>query len=80
MDPKSCDEVTTPAAIEKVSIEYCQDLLTNREPKEEFKEDLLLKQMIHEFRMSEVVENDIEFSSEIFQKSLDMIKKKLTSS
>ena len=65
MDPKSCEEVTTPAAIKQVSIDYCQYILTNREPKEEFKEDLLLKQMIHEFRMSEVVENDIVFSSEI---------------
>jgi hypothetical protein len=47
MYPKSSDEVTTPAGIKQVSIDCCQDLLTNREPKEEFKEDLLLKQIIH---------------------------------
>ena len=28
MDPKNCDEVTTPAEIKQVSIDYCQDLLT----------------------------------------------------
>ena len=76
IDPKTKEEVNTPAGIKKVSIDYCQDLLTNREPKADYKEDLELKQIIHQVRMVEKVENDIEFSQEIFQTSLDMLKKK----
>ena len=42
-DPKTNQDVNTPAGIKKVSIDYCQDLLTNRDPKPDYVEDLLLK-------------------------------------
>ena len=51
-------------------------MLTNREPKAEYVDDLELKKLIHQVRMSEDIEDDIEFSQEIFKKSLDMLKKK----
>jgi hypothetical protein len=73
-DPKTKEEVNTPAGIKKVFIDYCQDLLTNRETKADYKEDLKLKQIIHQVRMVEKVENDIAFSQEIFQNSFDMLK------
>jgi hypothetical protein len=38
--------------------------------------DLELKKIVHLVRMEEEVENDIEFSQDIFQKSIDMLKKK----
>ena len=38
-DPKTNEEVNTPAGIKKVSIDYCQELLTNREPKDEYVDD-----------------------------------------
>ena len=59
-----------------MSIEYCQELLTNREPKAEFAEDLDFKYMIHRIRMVEEVEDDIQFSQEIFDQSLNILKKK----
>ena len=75
-DPKTKEEVNTPAGIKKVVIDYCQDLLTNRDPKAEFVEDIEMKKMIHEVRMKEEVEDDIEFSPELFKKSLEMLRKK----
>ena len=61
IDPVSKEEVNTPSEIKRVSIEYCQNLLTNRDPKEEFIEDLDLKKMIHNVRMEEDIEDDIQF-------------------
>ena len=76
IDPKTNKEVNTPAGIKKVSIDYCHELLTNREPKPLYEEDIELKKIVHLVRMEEEVDNDIEFSKEIFQKSIDMLKKK----
>ena len=42
-----------------MSLQYCVDLLTNRKPKDEFKEDIWLKDMVYLVRMEEVVEDDI---------------------
>ena len=76
VDPKTKLEVATPEAIKKVSIDYCSELLTNRAPKEDFIDDLEFKNAIHEFRMMEVIENDVEFSNDLFEKSLELLKKK----
>ena len=77
IDPKTKAEVNTPAGIKKVVVEYCQELLTNRDPKTEFIEDLELKRMIHEVRMKEEINDDIKFTQEIFDNSLNMIQKKI---
>ena len=50
-DPKTKAEVTEPEEIKRVSLQYCVDLLSNRRPKEEFKEDVWLKDVIHCSRM-----------------------------
>ena len=76
IDHESKKEVYTPEEIKRVSIEYCQKLLTNREPKAEYKEDLELKKDIHRIRMEENIANDVEFSNELFQNSLNMLEKK----
>ena len=51
IDPASGKEVTTPAEIKKVSLEYCVNLLRKRVPENEFKELILNKKWIHEQRM-----------------------------
>ena len=76
IDYKTNKEVDTPEEIKRVSIDYCEELLTNRAPKEDFEEDLEFKQIIHKVRMEEEVENDIEFSPELFDKSLKILSKK----
>ena len=76
IDPKTKKEVNTPEEIKRVSLDYCEELLTNRKPKDDFKEDLEFKQIVHRVRMEEKVDNDIEFSEHLFQKSLKILSKK----
>ena len=76
-DPKTGAEVSTPDDIKRVSLQYCKDLLTNREPKEEFIEDVLLKELVHCARMSESIENDIEeLSIERFNETFKKLTKR----
>ena len=51
--PKTKTEVTTPEEIKRVSLQYCVDLLTNRQPKEDFAEDVLVKENVHLIRIEE---------------------------
>ena len=67
-NPLNNEEVTDPDEIQKVSLAYCTLLLTNREPKEKFEEDVKLKTIVHAKRMTEVIEEDLNFSMEIFEK------------
>ena len=68
--------MNTPEDIKRVSIDYCTELLTNRAPREEFVEDFEFKSAIHEYRMAEEIEHDVEFTQELFDKSMDMLRKK----
>ena len=76
VDPKTGKEVNTPEEIKRVSLEYCHELLTNRDPKPEYIEDIKYKKIIHEIRMEEIIEDDIEFSIELFNKTLLTLSKK----
>ena len=75
-NPLNNEEVTDPDEIQKVSLAYCTLLLTNRVPKEKFEEDVKLKTIVHAKRMTEVIEEDMNFSMEIFEKSLKALKQK----
>ena len=75
-DPETEVEITDPAEIRKVSLAYCVNLLTNRAPKEDFKEEVDLKILVHDARMKEILEDDIEFSRDIFDNSLKAVKAK----
>ena len=61
IDPKSKAEVNTPEEIRKVSRDYCTELLTNRKPKVEFEEDLLMKEIMLQIRMNVDDDEDEEF-------------------
>ena len=50
------------------------DLLDNRKPKAGYEEEIKMKDLIHEIRMREIIEKDIEFSAEMFDKSLDILR------
>ena len=52
------------------------NLLTNRAPKEDFKEEVDLKILVHDARMKEILEDDIEFSRDMFDNSLKAVKAK----
>ena len=75
-DPKTNEELTKKKDIKEAALSYCVDLLTNRSPKPGFEEDLMLTDLIHEKRMREKVDNDVEFSRTTFENSLKELKKK----
>ena len=62
--------------IKKASVEYCKELLTNRPPKAEYEEDLAWKRKIHEIRMKEINDDEIEFSLDLFNETFTALKKK----
>ena len=76
IDPVTNEIVCDPAEIIKVCADYCQNLLTNDKPKEDFIDDLNWKRRVHEVRMNEVIENDIELSEEMFQEAFKLVKKR----
>ena len=57
---KSGVELTNPKDIKGASLQYCVELLRNREPKSEFKVDVELKESVHMTRMNETVLDDID--------------------
>ena len=75
-DPKTNEELTNRKEIKEASLSYCVDLLTNREPKPGFEDDLQLIDLVHESRMRETFEDDVSFSTSIFENSLKELKKK----
>ena len=74
-DPKSKELIFHPSGILKTSVDYCEKLLKNREPRAGFEDDLHWKRVVHDVRLKEKIENDIEFSDEMFEKSLKELKK-----
>ena len=61
--------------IKRVSINYCKNLLTNRQPNEGFEEDLRRKFELHEFRMTEHNEEDEgNLTTEMFNNAIKRVK------
>ena len=57
-DPENHELIFDAEQIKSTSLNYINKLLTNREPKDEFKVDLIIINMMHEQRMIEHVENE----------------------
>ena len=75
-NPKSMKEVFEVKQIKKVSLEYCVQLLTNRNPKDDYFDDVMLKNLVHDSRMNETInDDDIKFSSSLFYNTLDGLRK-----
>ena len=63
-----------PSEIMEVCANYCQNLLKNREPKQEYKLDLEMKKIIHNVRMAERHDDDLEFTHEKFNEMIKRIR------
>ena len=50
--------------------------MTNRDPKEEYEEDIAWKKAVHSVRMKETVHEDVEFTKKLFETTLATLKKK----
>ena len=75
-DPATGKIVTDVEEIKNISLKYCVDLLTNRPARDGYKELIQIKKNVHEKRMKEVVENDVEFSEDLFDKCVAALKKR----
>ena len=76
LDPVTKAPIMKPSEIKETCVDYCKNLLTNREPKPEFNEDIEWKRKVHDVRMEERLENDVKYSEEMFTDTLRSIKKK----
>ena len=77
-DPETNQLVSSADEIKRVSLTYCTNLLTNRPAKEDYKEDLDMKNQLHDVHMDEIIDDDIqELSLEQFRVTIgSLIEKK----
>ena len=77
IDPVTKLEVDSVEGIKRISLEYCKNLLTNREPREGFEDIVRNKINIHNERMKEVVEgHEPDLTTEMFYSALERIQRK----
>ena len=76
-DPVTGEIVTDPTKIKNIVISFVKQLLTNRLPSIGYENDLYVKRLLHETRMSERLEADIEYlSMDMFNNSLKELWRK----
>ena len=77
VNPKDGEEISSASGIRETILNYCGELLTNRQPSEEFKDDILLKKNIHELRMSQIYDDiNSDLTIDSFNATYDRIAKK----
>ena len=76
-DPVSGKEIYDPETIKTTTLNYCINLLTNREPKQNYQQIIDMKEKLHRERMVEKLDNDVEeLSLQTYIKTLESLKKK----
>jgi hypothetical protein len=70
--PISGDMICDPEELKKVSVAYLSTLLTNRDPKDEYKQHLDILKLLHQHRMKEECTDEEDLTEKDF---LEMIKK-----
>ena len=62
VNPKTNEKVKSVSEIKSVALEYCIDLLTNREAKVEYKQIIDIKTQLHNIRMEKNDKNEPELT------------------
>ena len=75
LDPHTKEQIVDPEKIKEVSLQYCQDVLRDNVPKEEFVKELEMTHAIHEDRCDEE-EGEEEFTTEDFEAAVTKFKNK----
>ena len=70
--PVTLEVLSRRSDIKNAALAYCVDLLDNRKPKAGYEDEVLIKDLIHETRRKEHIDDDIEFSTKIFNNSLNI--------
>ena len=60
--------------IQKVSLDYCSQLLKDRLPKEGYERDIFLKNVLHSVKINVVDNDDTNFTEKEFEEILEDIK------
>ena len=74
-DPETGAMIVEKSKLKEASINYVAKLLTNREPKEEYKAEFKVMEKLHEIRRLENQDND-EFTESDFDDLLKQLEKK----
>ena len=75
-DPVSGKMICDPEELKNASVKYLSNLLTNREPKEEYKQNLEIMKQLHVIRMSEEYRTDDKLIRKDFEDMIRKLKKK----
>ena len=77
VDPKSGKEATSPEEIKKISLDYCTELLTNKEPEAEFEVDVGVKRLVHIERMAQMTADEHSIlTDEQLEETFEKLSKK----
>ena len=76
IDPASNVEISERSLIKMASLNYCVDLLTNRVARKGYEDDVSMKNLVHQNRMKDKEEVEVQLSREMFDASLDELAKK----
>ena len=69
--------VDSPERIKLLSVKYCKKLLTNRMPTADYEFEIELKNWLHEIRMGEKIQNDIDYlTADMFEETYSRLAKK----
>ena len=72
-DPETGEMICDPEELKKASIKYLSNLLENREPKEDYRQDLKTLELLHQYRMEE----ETNPQEELIEKDFHQMLKKL---
>ena len=72
--PETKEVLSKRSEIKNAALAYCVDLLDNRKPKAGYENEIKIKDIIHEIRMKENLEKDIDLSTEMFEESLNILR------
>ena len=76
IDPKSNIASKNAVEIRKISVDYCHQLLTNRQPNEGFQMDIEMNKYIHEWRMNDIIDTEHDVLTElVFNKTYNRLVK-----
>ena len=75
-DPDTGQIIVEKESLKNASVRYVSKLLTNRDPKEEYKAEFQIMENLHEIRLDEKFNEDIELTKDDFQKLLKQLSRK----
>ena len=75
-DPETGEMICDPEELKKASIKYLSNLLENREPKEDYRQDLKTLELLHQYRMEEETNPQEELTEKDFHQMLKKLRKK----